>query len=354
MPTTSAKHRRKRTTTGSRRTKSDLGSVLARIAEFHDLRMDRDSAAGVASCGFYGDNLELAVVAADVLLVEQPITLRGLMYRLVSTGWLPSTDAVHYKRLGRIMTRLREAGAVPFAWIVDGVRATDKPSSWSGLGDYAASVAECYRRDFWARLPHYVHIVCEKDAVSATLAPVTREYDVALSPIRGYVSVSFAAEIAAEFARIEKPIFLYFVGDYDASGFDIERDFREKLGRYCNKRVWDATGNDFGWWRRSVEQVGGVMFRRVAVVASDFDEFDLLPLSVKNSDARARKFRELYGDRCAELDALPSTELRRRVRELIEWHVGQRRDEWERLQAVECAERETLNQFVASMKGGAA
>jgi hypothetical protein len=45
---------------------------------------------------------------------EQPITLRGLMYRVVSAGSLPSTDQKNYKQLGRIMTQLREHGIVSF------------------------------------------------------------------------------------------------------------------------------------------------------------------------------------------------------------------------------------------------
>jgi hypothetical protein len=54
------------------------------------------------------------LVATDILMNEQPITLRGLMYRVVSAGSLPSTDQKNYKRLGRIMTQLREHGIVSF------------------------------------------------------------------------------------------------------------------------------------------------------------------------------------------------------------------------------------------------
>ena len=96
------------------------------------------------------------------------------------------------------------------------------------MGDYVDTVKEAYRLDFWASLPRYVHVFVEKDAVAGTLAPVTREYDVALSPIRGYVSVSFAHEIGEEWAEIKKPIFAYYLGDFDASGFDLT----SKTGKY--------------------------------------------------------------------------------------------------------------------------
>lgn len=64
--------------------------------------------------GISSKNFGLAAVATEIAFDEKPITLRGLMYRVVSAGWLPSTDAQHYNRMGRILTRLREDRLVPF------------------------------------------------------------------------------------------------------------------------------------------------------------------------------------------------------------------------------------------------
>jgi hypothetical protein len=91
------------------------------------------------------------------------------------------------------------------------------------------------------------------------------------------------------------------------------------------------------------------MWKRLAVLESDFDDFNLLPLNVKVDDKRTKKFLEHRGDRCAEVDALPSTELRRRVREAIESHIPA--DEWERLQNVERIEKEQFQGFIDSMGG---
>jgi len=282
-----------------------------------------------------------------------PLALKTVQQRMIDDGHSRRYCNDHVGRIKRIFKWGREAGVVPFHWIVDGVRSTDKPSSWSGLADYARSVRDCYRLDFWGRLPHYVHFIIEKDAVAGTISPVTREYDVALSPIRGYSSLSFAHGIASAWNEIDKPIFCYFAGDFDASGFDLERDIREKLTRYCDKPLYVAEyGSDLAWWRESVESTGGILFQRIAVVESDFEDFGLLPLAVKDADRRAKKFREQHGDRCAELDAIPSTELRRRVKSIIESHITDRA-EWERLQTVEQAERDTLDQFIAGMEGAA-
>ncbi len=291
-----------------------------------DLTLTDDSIDRIGAVGFRGDNLALANIATNILIREKPITLRGLFYRVVSAGWLPSTDKKHYGRLGRLMTRLRETGCVPFSWLVDNLRSSIKPSSWSGLEDFTDTVAEAYRKDFWSGLPEYVHIFAEKDAISGVLAPVTREYDVPLSPIRGYVSLSFAHSIATDWNRIQKPIKAYYLGDFDPSGFDLERDLVAKLHRYCQR--------EFEWTRLAVNQ-------------EDLDNFNLIPLEPKKSDKRYHKFISEHGERCAELDALPATELRKRIREAIESYIPQ--GEWERLKEIEAQEkaifRQTLGRF---------
>jgi hypothetical protein len=328
-----------------------LEQALAIIADTYELGLDEQSIQNIAAEGFQTKTLALALVAADILVNEQPITLRGLMYRVVSAGWLPSTDQKHYKQLGRIMTQLREHGIVSFDWIVDGIRTTDKPNSWSGLADFADTVRSAYRLDFWARLPHYVHFIVEKDAIAGTLSPVTNEYDVSLSPIRGYSSLSFLHDIAESWSQIQKPVFCYYLGDFDPSGFDLERDVREKLARYCaGKNLFVADDLIEEGWLESADQTC-IVFNRLGVLEPDFSDFDLLPLDVKDSDTRACKFRIAHGDRCAELDAIPSTELRQRVSRVIDSHIDIRRDEWTRLQTIEDSERETLSKFIDGMKG---
>jgi hypothetical protein len=287
----------------------------------------------------------------EILEAERPMTLRQLFYRLVSAGVLANRQS-EYKRLGNLMTRAREVGDIPRTWIVDHVRNTLKPSSWSGVADFADSVRECYRKDFWASLPDHVEVFVEKDAVAGTIQPVTIQYDIALRVCRGYSSVSFAGEIADLWAQVGKPIFAYYLGDFDPSGFDLERDLREKLERYSGRDVW-ACHSDIGLDEnpRTFAEIGVVYWHRLGVVASDFGDHDLIELPVKPSDMRAAGFLKDHGERCAEIDAIPPTELRRRVTDAIERHIDQRR--WRRLQRVEAAEQETINR-VADQLGAVA
>jgi hypothetical protein len=285
-------------------------------------------------------NRKLAERVIALLEENQPCSLRALLYLCVSSGVVPSTDKKYYRQLCRLTGIMREAGVVPRTWIVDTLRQTFKPNSWSGLADFGDVVQRAYRKDFWAKQPDYPCIAIEKDARAAIIQPVTHELDVALHVCRGYASVSFAGAIADEW-KIDKPVYVYYLGDYDASGFDIERDLREKLSRYSNREVC-AVGEDHQ------PPYLRMHWRRLGVVASDFDAYDLIRLAVKHSDSRARKFVAKHGvdQGCAELDALPPNELRARVREAIEAHIDQ--DEWQRVKAVEAAERESLKSFTAN------
>jgi hypothetical protein len=296
---------------------------------------------------FRKKNSELHRLAVQLLEEEKPMTLRQLFYRLVSAGALANKQA-EYKRLSNVMTRLRECDQVPRSWLVDHVRSTLKPSSWSGLDDFADTVRQAYRKDFWASMPHHVEVFAEKDAVAGTVQRVTHEYDVALRVCRGYASVSFAGEIAELWAKVEKPIFAYYLGDFDPSGFDIERDLSDKLERYSGKTVCPfLIGNEGSAWRAADDLPADFIFwRRLGVVAGDFERFGLVELPVKEKDRRVQKFLVQHGTRCAELDAIPPMELRRRVQEAIEGHIDQ--DRWGRLQLVEQREQETINRWLES------
>jgi hypothetical protein len=268
--------------------------------------------------------------AAQLFLIahwEEPITLRGLFYRAVSAGVYRDTSQHHYVQCGRIVLKLRRERIMPYSWIVDSTRRRLKPSSWSGLEDYAETVAACYRRDLWARQNDYIEFFVEKDAMAAVIEPVTAEHDVHLNVIRGSVSETFAWNIAAEWNEIEKPIYAYYLGDHDPSGLQIEENLESKLQNF--------TDNDFEW-------------ERIAITDDQFDRPDLLGFPVKPTVQHKIRNRYIsdYGNRCVEIDALPANEVRELVRETIEAHIAW--GEWQRLQETERLERESIQRLSLS------
>jgi hypothetical protein len=85
----------------------------------------------------------------------------------------------------------------------------------------------------------------------------------------------------------------------------------------------------------------------VAILRQDIAQFNLPPQRVKESDPRSGRFKARHGTECVELDALPPTELRRRLREEIEGMLD--RDAWQRAIDVERVEIasivETVNRW---------
>jgi hypothetical protein len=111
-----------------------------------------------------------------------------LASRAVSAGVYPDTSDPHYDACKRRILDMRRAGLIPYSWISDSTRRRLKPSSWSGLADFAETVAQAYRKDLWERQPDYLELFVEKDAMAGVIEPITAAYDVTLNVIRGNCS----------------------------------------------------------------------------------------------------------------------------------------------------------------------
>lgn len=271
---------------------------------------------------------KLTESAHRTLQAEQPMTLRQCFYRLVSNRTLSNSRA-DYCKLSRVLTKARELGEVPFDWIVDRSRPTYSVSAFDDLADGLRALRDQYRRDYWQDQPYHVEVWCEKDAVVGSIQPVTDKLGVAIHVCRGFTSTTRAHEIAERFLRVAKPIYVFYLGDHDPSGREIEHDI-------CRRVQGDPPSVWF-------------TLTRLAIHARDIGDFRLPSLRVKESDSRAARFKHLYGTGCVELDALPPEELRRRVASAIEQLID--RDVWQRALRVEAAEMESIASIVSRITG---
>jgi hypothetical protein len=262
-----------------------------------------------------------AFVLCELALRHQPITVRGLMYRAQAAGLFPSTSDKFYEQTARVILKLRRASILPYPWIVDSTRRRLKPSSWSGLADFAETATQAYRLDFWSRQSDYIEFFVEKDAMAGIIEPVTIEFDVHLNVIRGQVSETFVWNVAEEWKVIGKPIYAYYLGDHDPAGFKIESNLRKKLHAFTSK--------DFVW-------------QRLAISPYDFANAKLQGFPVKRTNSGWQDYLETHGDRCVEVDALDPEIIRQRIRKAIEHHLDHA--EWRKLQQVEKLERQTLRE----------
>lgn len=261
--------------------------------------------------------------AAEILAAEYPMTLRQCFYRLVSKGIIENTRK-DYQTLSRILTKARGDGRIEYEWLTDRSRPTYSPSVFKDPSDYADTIKRAYRKDYWHSQPNYVEIWAEKDSIIGSIEPVTNELGLTVRVGRGFLSTTRTHEIGSHFSRSEKPIHVFYLGDFDPSGVEIEEDAKQ--------RVLSQGFTSF-------------KMERLAIHKADIDLFDLPPLRVKDSDSRSSMFEIKHGSECVELDALPVEELRKRIQEavgyLIDW------DLWNRAVAVEKVE---LNSILSSME----
>lgn len=251
---------------------------------------------------------------------DGPMSSRQVYYQCVSIGAVEN-NAREALRVGRLLVDLRRAGRVPYDRIVDRTRHKHQAPGWDGAADIMQQVAVQYRRQLWTDQEKVPMVCCEKAALEGIFAQAADQYGASLWTLRGYVSESFAwdwAEEILELNRAGKSVYVFYFGDHDPSGLSIESDARKKL-------------EGFGCC---------VEWARLGLLASDFDTFDLVNIDVKKTDSRAKVYLSQFGDRAAELDALPPAELQRRITSAIESCADLAAVE--RCRAIETAERETL------------
>jgi hypothetical protein len=261
------------------------------------------------------DLIEAMYTAAEA---AQPITGRGIGYKLFTAGLIPSMARSEMQRVYRLLKEGREEGAIPWDWIVDETRAIERVSTWDDPADYARTVARSYRRDFWNQQPHRVQVWSEKGTVRGVLAPVLDHYAVGFLPVHGFSSATAAHEIAED--DDGRDLIVLYVGDFDPSGmFMSEADLPARFARYNGDHI---------------------TLERIALTDDQLDGLPSFPASDKRKDPRFRWFVENYGLHCWELDAMDPNALRGCVQDAITELIEP--VAWRRCEAINQAEQESL------------
>src|SRR5271169_911749 len=252
---------------------------------------------------------EFIDAALEILKQENPMTIRQLFYRLVSIEHIRNTQR-DYQRVSRLMTKARRDGRCSYEWIVDRSRPTYEPNVWRDPAGYASCVKRGYRKDYWAMQPNYLEIWSEKDSVVGSIQDLTDELGVIVRVGRGFQSATRVNDVAEHLNSIDKPKTVLYLGDWDPSGEDIQRAAYVRIEERVEQLAEDG---DYGF---------GI--ERIAIHKEDIAKFKLAPLRIRAkedgsyADSRAKKFIRRHGENCVELDALPPTELRHRIREAVE------------------------------------
>jgi hypothetical protein len=266
------------------------------------------------------DLIEAMYTAAEA---AQPITGRGIGYKLFTAGLIPSMARPEMQRVYRLLKEARERGDIPWEWIVDETRSLERTATWSNPAAYARCVAQSYRRDFWNQQPVRCEVWSEKGTVRGVLEPVLDHYAVGFRVMHGFSGATTIYDVSQDDDGRE--LIVLYVGDFDPSGmFMSEADLPGRLSDY---------GGDH------------IKLRRIALTRDHVTELPSFPATDKRKDPRYRWFRGNYGDRCWELDAMDPNDLRdcveKSIAELIEPVA------WNRCETVNRAEQESLKTILA-------
>jgi hypothetical protein len=246
-----------------------------------------------------------------------PITGRGVGYKLFTAGLIPSMARSEMQRVYRLLKEAREEGKIPWDWIVDETRAIEKASTWDDPADYARCVAQSYRRDFWNQQPHRIQLWSEKGTVRGVLAPVLDHYAVGFLPVHGFSSATAAHDIAED--DDGRDLIVLYVGDFDPSGLYMSGvDLRARFAKYGGNHI---------------------KLRRIALTTKQVAGLPSFPAAEKRKDPRYKWFVANHGPRCWELDADPNN-----LRNCVKREIVKLIDPipWRRCEVVNKAERESL------------
>jgi hypothetical protein len=266
--------------------------------------------------GLARESLALIEAMYEVAEAAQPITGRGVGYKLFARGLIPSMDAM--PKVYRLLKIARERDHIPWEWIVDETRAIERTSTWDDPEQYARCVARSYRRDFWNQQPVRCEVWSEKGTVRGVLKPVLDCYAVGFQVMHGFSSATVVHNVSQD--DDGRKLIALYVGDYDPSGMCMsERDLPNRFTEYGGNHI---------------------TLTRIALTREQVAGLPSFSVDEKRGDKRYKWFKDTYGNRCWELDAMDPNDLRDCVDKAI-WGLIEP-VAWERCEIVNQAEQESL------------
>jgi len=259
----------------------------------------------------------------------QPITGRGIGYKLFVRGLIGSMGTADMKTVYRCLKIARERGMIPWEWIVDESRALEVGLSWDSLHDYMDDMVESYCRDYWNEQPVRVQLWTEKGTVRGVCGPVLSKYGVGFRNVHGFNSATIVHDVAQD--DDGRPLIILYVGDYDPSGLCMsETDLPNRLREYGGTHI---------------------QLKRITLLPQhtvELGEQLSFPAEDKRKDTRYPWFVENYGHRCWELDALDPNALRNMLETAILELIDQAA--WDECKEAEEDERVAIKDMVRQWK----
>src|SRR4029077_17501073 len=91
--------------------------------------------------GRSAQSLALIKAMYDIAEATQPITGRGIGYKLFTQKLIPSMSRTSMRVVYRLLLLAREEGIIPWEWMVDETRSAERVATWKDPEAYSRSVA---------------------------------------------------------------------------------------------------------------------------------------------------------------------------------------------------------------------
>ena len=139
---------------------------------------------------------------------------------------------------------------------------------------------------------HVVEVWIEKSTMNAELLPICRRYGVNLVAGVGETSITAIHALAQRLLRYGKPARILYISDFDPAGCSMPMAAARKLEAVIREECPE------------LEDLG-VTVERLLLTKEQVDQYRLPPVPLKETEARADKFRERHDiEGGVELDAL--------------------------------------------------
>ena len=208
---------------------------------------------------------------------------------MVSRDIIPNHLKV-YSKLSKLISDSRYNGLIDWNAIEDRGRVPNIPSSWDSISDIIESAIRSYRLPRWSDQDNYIELLTEKDALSSILEPIASKWHIPFVVNKGYASSTAIYNMSKrliEKLSNGKQIHIFYLGDHDPSGLDMNRDIIDRLKEFIA-----------GDW------IYEVVFRHIALTHEQIDRYKPPPNPAKVQDPRAGKYISEFGTSSWEVDAL--------------------------------------------------
>ena len=203
-----------------------------------------------------------------------------------------------YQDVTDLITRLRLDGSIPFDAIEDETRPVVIWDTHRHVRTFIDRELDNFLSGYWRDLlqsqPNHVELLVEKNTVASALRKVAAKYTLPMTSGRGYSSLPPRKAMVDRFRSSgREKLIVIVVSDFDAEGQDIPNAFGLSLR------------DDF-----DIEP-DSLVIVKAALTHEQTQELDLHEgQEAKENSARYDRFVDTYGERCWELEAIPTDTLR--------------------------------------------